>query len=315
MLDGAVATGMRVGIIARDYDAGRLGRGPCAPFPGGSPGQVTHALAMKHPDSQWHRQLSRLGGESPPSDVRIPYWLGPVRELQDLLPVPRRAATTEWRLSSSGTCVLGFGTFILDIPPNEEELEHTVAAFDRAWLRFAGAGAGGRPALMAAVEHAGLCVRLPQVCRPSLPAVRRLEISGAARELMTNSGSGAERRSVPLSCRTRARPGDPDAHRRLREPYRDRLRGRARGAPSVPRLCASATPRSRPDRNRSIFERSGCWFSRHRRRVLGRSGGGARRAPPAGRRRPPGPRAVSIRPPTVRSARGCRRREERRSSS
>jgi alkanesulfonate monooxygenase len=136
-LDGAAAAGMRVGIIARDHDADAWDVA-LARFPEDRRGQVTHALAMKTSDSQWHRQLSRLG-EAPPSDVN-PYWLGPFENYKTFCPYlvgsyDRVAAELERYLR------LGFGTFILDIPPNEEELEHTAVAFDRASLRFAGAGA------------------------------------------------------------------------------------------------------------------------------------------------------------------------------
>jgi alkanesulfonate monooxygenase len=136
-IDGEVASGMRVGIIARESEVDAwdvaLGR-----FPEDRRGRVTHGLAMKISDSQWHRQLSRLG-ESPPSEVN-PYWLGPFENYKTFCPYlvgsyDRVATELERYLR------LGFGTFILDIPPNEEELEHTAVAFDRASLRFAGGAA------------------------------------------------------------------------------------------------------------------------------------------------------------------------------
>jgi alkanesulfonate monooxygenase len=134
-LDGAVASGIRVGVIARGDDADAWDVA-LARFPEDRRGRVTHELAMKISDSQWHRQLSRLG-ESPLSDVN-PYWLGPFENYKTFCPYlvgsyERVAAELERYLR------LGFGTFILDIPPNEEELEHTAVAFDRASLRFAGA--------------------------------------------------------------------------------------------------------------------------------------------------------------------------------
>jgi alkanesulfonate monooxygenase len=133
VLDGAVASGMRLGIIARDDDAGAW-EVALTRFPEDRRGQVTHALAMKISDSQWHRQLSRLG-ESPPSDVN-PYWLGPFENYKTFCPYlvgsyDRVAAELE------GYLRLGFGTFILDIPPSEEELEHTGVAFERASHRIA----------------------------------------------------------------------------------------------------------------------------------------------------------------------------------
>jgi alkanesulfonate monooxygenase len=128
--DGA-GIGMRVGIIARDDDthAWRVAR---ARFPEDRQGQVTHALAMKVSDSQWHRELSRLG-KRPPSETN-PYWLGPFENYKTFCPYLvgsyERVAEELARYIS-----LGFGTFIVDIPPDQEELEHTGVAFERALVR------------------------------------------------------------------------------------------------------------------------------------------------------------------------------------
>jgi alkanesulfonate monooxygenase len=135
--DGAAAMGMRVGVIARRDDT-EAWSAALARFPEDRRGRVTHALAMKVSDSQWHRQLSQLG-ESPPSDAN-PYWLSPFENYKTFCPYlvgsyDRVAAELERYLR------LGFGTFILDIPPNEEELGHIAAAFARASLGVAGEAA------------------------------------------------------------------------------------------------------------------------------------------------------------------------------
>jgi alkanesulfonate monooxygenase len=125
--DGAGA-GMRVGIIAREdeahaWDVAR------ARFPEDRKGQVTHALAMKVSDSRWHQQLSRLGARAPSEEN--PYWLRPFENYKTFCPY---LVGSYERVADelSRYLQLGFATFILDIPPSEEELEHTAIAFERA---------------------------------------------------------------------------------------------------------------------------------------------------------------------------------------
>ena len=126
--DGATPIGIRVGVIAREDEASAWDAAHTR-FPDDRRGQVTHALAMKTSDSQWHRQLSQLGDAAPSS--RNPYWLGPFENYKTFCPYlvgsyGRVADELERYLR------LGFGTFILDIPASEEELEHTAIAFEHA---------------------------------------------------------------------------------------------------------------------------------------------------------------------------------------
>lgn len=120
--------GVRVGVIARDTDAEawQVARNR---FPEDRRGELRHQLAMKVSDSQWHRQLSALarGGEEPEN----PYWLGPFKQGQTFCPYlvgshPRVGAELARYMAA------GFQTFILDIPPDEEELRHTGMAFAAA---------------------------------------------------------------------------------------------------------------------------------------------------------------------------------------
>jgi alkanesulfonate monooxygenase len=124
----ASSVGVRVGVIARDNadEAWQVARGR---FPEDRRGQLRHQLAMKVSDSQWHRQLSELtrGGE----DEENPYWLGPFNQGQTFCPYlvgshPRVGAELARYMAA------GFETFILDIPPDEEELHHTGRAFAAA---------------------------------------------------------------------------------------------------------------------------------------------------------------------------------------
>jgi alkanesulfonate monooxygenase len=121
-------SGVRVGIVTRPTaeEAWRIAH---ERFPADRKGQITHQLAMKVSDSQWHRQLSELG-ETAGGD-QDPYWLWPFENYATFCPYlvgsyDVVAAELERYVT------LGFRTFILDIPPSEEELHHTGVVFDRA---------------------------------------------------------------------------------------------------------------------------------------------------------------------------------------
>ncbi|CAN5227334.1 LLM class flavin-dependent oxidoreductase [soil metagenome] len=125
--------GMRVGIIARDEDsdAWHVAR---SRFPEDRKGQVTHALALKVSDSNWHRQLSELGAEAPSAEN--PYWLGPFENYKTFCPY-LVGSYTAVAVELARYMQLGFKTFIVDIPPNEDELQHTALAFEHASRRAA----------------------------------------------------------------------------------------------------------------------------------------------------------------------------------
>jgi alkanesulfonate monooxygenase len=118
--------GIRVGIIAREdeQEAWRIAR---ARFPADRRGQLTHQLAMKTSDSVWHEKLSRLAVEGEGS----PYWLFPFQNYKTFCPY---LVGTYERVGEelSQYLAAGFSTFILDVPPAEEDLYHTGIAFDRA---------------------------------------------------------------------------------------------------------------------------------------------------------------------------------------
>jgi len=120
--------GIRVGVVARDDDdeAWKVAR---ARFPEDRRGQVTHALAMKVSDSHWHRELTEFGKHEP-SPVN-PYWLGPFENYQTFCPyLVGSYSTVAGELARY--IDLGVGTFIVDIPPDADEVEHTAVAFEQA---------------------------------------------------------------------------------------------------------------------------------------------------------------------------------------
>jgi alkanesulfonate monooxygenase len=113
---GGLETGVRVGIIARQSEA-EAWRVAAERFPETRKGQITHQLAMKASDSKWHEQLSTLA-ESPES----PYWLGPFQNYKTFCPY-LVGAYERVADELSRYLALGYRTFILDIPPNAEELD------------------------------------------------------------------------------------------------------------------------------------------------------------------------------------------------
>jgi len=117
-----------VGIIARE-DGDEAWRVARQRFPEDRKGQLTHQLAMKVSDSVWHGQLSQLAHTTAPGES--PYWLVPFQNYKTMCPYLvgsyERVGDELSRYMS-----VGYRSFILDIPPTQEELHHTNQAFRRA---------------------------------------------------------------------------------------------------------------------------------------------------------------------------------------
>jgi len=125
-LDDDLNSGVRVGVIARDSDdlAWEIAH---ARFPEDRKGQITHQLAMKVSDSVWHKQLSEMGEQS----EKNPYWLGPFQNYKTFCPYLVGSYKRVAR-ELSGYIRAGYKTFILDIPPSLEELNHINIVFKEA---------------------------------------------------------------------------------------------------------------------------------------------------------------------------------------
>jgi alkanesulfonate monooxygenase len=125
--------GIRLGIVTRRDEEGAW-QVAWARFPGDRRGQLTRQLANKVSDSVWHHTLSELGKASSSKDspaLRHTYWLHPFENYQTNCPYLVGSYESVAR-ELGGYLQLGHRTFILDIPPAEEELEHTRAAFQLA---------------------------------------------------------------------------------------------------------------------------------------------------------------------------------------
>jgi len=130
--EAGVECGFRVGIIARDDDE-EAWRVALKRFPEDRKGQITQQLAMKVTDSHWHKQLAARDATA---DYASTYWLGPFHNYSTFCPylVGSHARVAQ---ELAGYLAAGFRTLVLDIPPAEEDLRHTVRALD---LARAGAG-------------------------------------------------------------------------------------------------------------------------------------------------------------------------------
>lgn len=124
--ENGFSQGIRVGVLARESEEEAWRVAHCR-FPGDRRGQLTHELAMKVSDSVWHKKLSEMAAESADG----PYWLYPFQNYKTMCPY--LVGSYERVGRELGRYVsLGAGTFILDVPPNEEELRHTHSAFSAA---------------------------------------------------------------------------------------------------------------------------------------------------------------------------------------
>jgi len=121
-----VPSGIRIGVIARD-DSRKAWQIAHERFPVDRKGQLTHALARKVSDSAWYEQLSELGDS--PTGGDSPYWLVPFRNYKTFCPY-LVGSYDEVRLEISKYIQRGIQTFILDVPPDREELYHTAIIFD-----------------------------------------------------------------------------------------------------------------------------------------------------------------------------------------
>lgn len=120
-----VECGVRVGIVARP-SGDEAWHVATERFPEDRRGQLAHGLAMKVSDSVWHKQLSETMAEASDETAadRDPYWLGPFHNYQTFCPYLVGSYDRVAR-EVAHYIATGYRTFILDIPPSYEELEHT----------------------------------------------------------------------------------------------------------------------------------------------------------------------------------------------
>lgn len=120
--------GIRIGIIARSTEE-EAWQVAYQRFPADRNGQIAHQLAMKVSDSHWHKQLSDATQANGMREG--PYWMWPFQNYHTFCPY----LVGDYAQVSEQVALyqrLGYRTFILDIPPSREELEHIRIVFDHA---------------------------------------------------------------------------------------------------------------------------------------------------------------------------------------
>jgi alkanesulfonate monooxygenase len=127
LVDG-IPSGIRVGIVARESgeQAWEIAR---RRFPEDRKGQLTRQLATKVSDSSWHRQLSDMSEETETQES--PYWLVPFQNYKTMCPY-LVGSYEQVGDELARYITIGYRTFILDIPPDEEELQHINRTFNAA---------------------------------------------------------------------------------------------------------------------------------------------------------------------------------------
>jgi alkanesulfonate monooxygenase len=120
--------GVRIGIVARKTEDQAWSVAD-ERFPADRKGQLTRQLATKVSDSAWHHRLAEISENL--NGSRSTYWLHPFENYQTNCPYlvgSYDAVSRELARYISA----GHGTYILDIPPAEEEFEHIRAVFGMA---------------------------------------------------------------------------------------------------------------------------------------------------------------------------------------
>lgn len=120
--------GLRIGIIARssEAEAWRVAHGR---FPPDRRGQLAHELAMKVSDSSWHRQLSESA--EAPEVQDSPYWLLPFKNYKTFCPY-LVGSYSRVAHAIADYVSAGYQTFVLDVPPDADELRHSGITFGAA---------------------------------------------------------------------------------------------------------------------------------------------------------------------------------------
>jgi alkanesulfonate monooxygenase len=133
-IDRGVPAGIRIGIIARgeSREAWEIAH---ERYPVDRKGELLHTMARRTSDSSWYEQLSQL--DERPAEHSSPYWLVPFKNYKTFCPY-LVGSYDEVSREVSKYIRQGFQTFILDVPPSREELDHTAIAFDGAQLAACG---------------------------------------------------------------------------------------------------------------------------------------------------------------------------------
>lgn len=128
MGNGTLPTGIRIGVLARDSHE-EAWEEAMSRFPKTREGALTHQLAKKTSDSNWHKKLSEQGEQM--NGEKETYWLGPFKHYHTFCPY-LVGNYEEVSVELTHYLQAGCSTCILDIPVSEAELIHTKLVFKKA---------------------------------------------------------------------------------------------------------------------------------------------------------------------------------------
>lgn len=121
--------GIRIGILARPTHD-RAWRDARERFPATRIGEISHQLAKKTSDSEWHKKLSSQNGNGKVSEEEPVYWLGPFEHYHTFCPY-LVGEYDEVAEELSGYIKAGCTTCVIDTPVSELELQSTMNVFNR----------------------------------------------------------------------------------------------------------------------------------------------------------------------------------------
>ena len=127
-------SGIRIGILARPTND-RAWSDAHERFPATRIGEISHQLAKKTSDSEWHKNLSNHSVNGHVSEEKSVYWLGPFEHYHTFCPY-LVGEYNEVAEALSGYIKAGCTTCIVDTPISELELQSTMNVFDRVHEKF-----------------------------------------------------------------------------------------------------------------------------------------------------------------------------------
>ena len=120
--------GIRIGILAR-HTHDKAWNDARGRFPNVRSGELSHQMAKKTSDSEWHKTLSSQNGYD--RNKESVYWLGPFKHYHTFCPY-LVGDYEEVARELSEYLQTGCKTCILDIPVSEIDLQSTLRVFDQA---------------------------------------------------------------------------------------------------------------------------------------------------------------------------------------
>jgi len=127
--NGNGVRGIRVGVLARDTRE-KAWSDALLRYPKARSGELSHQMAKKTSDSEWHKTLAGQNGYD--LSEKSVYWLGPFKHYHTFCPY-LVGDYKEVARELSGYLQSGCTTCILDIPVSEIDLKSTLQVFDRAF--------------------------------------------------------------------------------------------------------------------------------------------------------------------------------------